>query len=97
MKLLQQTFGISCRHTHPDVLEEPGAHDVGGVFGKDAAFVLGGVVVVIEQVDVLVELQLKLSTDVPSEVTCRSSDTLDPKPEEPHDSERTEPSGTSWT
>lgn len=46
--------------THPDVLEEPGAHDVGGVFGQDAALVLGGAVVVIEEVQVLVELQLEL-------------------------------------
>lgn len=46
--------------THPDVLEEPGAHDVGGVLGQDAALVLGGAVVVVEEVEVLVELQLQL-------------------------------------
>lgn len=46
--------------THPDVLEEPGAHDVGGVLGKDTALVLGGAVVMVEEVQVLVELQLEL-------------------------------------
>lgn len=46
--------------THPNVLEEPGAHDVGGVLGKDATLVLGGAVVVVEEVQVLVELQLEL-------------------------------------
>lgn len=43
------------------MLEEPRAHDVGGVFGQNAALVLGRVVVVIEEVQVLVELQLELS------------------------------------
>lgn len=46
--------------THPDVLEEPGAHDVGGVLGQDAALVLSGAVVVVEEVQVLVELELEL-------------------------------------
>lgn len=62
--------------THPDVLEEPRAHDVGGVFGKDAAFVLGGVVVVIEEVQVLVELQLELNTNPRSQLMAVSSDML---------------------
>lgn len=47
-------------HTHPDVLEEPGAHDVGGVLGQDATLVLGGAVVVVKEVQVLVELELEL-------------------------------------
>lgn len=55
--------------THPDVLEEPRAHDVGGVLGQDAAFVLRGVVVVIEEVQVLVELQLELKRN---EISIRS-------------------------
>lgn len=60
--------------THPDVLEEPRAHDVGGVFGKNAAFVLGGVVVVIEEVQVLVELQLELNTNPRSQLPAVSFD-----------------------
>lgn len=51
---------VGVARTHPDVLEEPGAHDVGGVLGQDAALVLGGAVVVVEEVQVLVELQLEL-------------------------------------
>ena len=42
------------------MLEEPGAHDVGRLFGKDATLVLGRAVVVAEEAQVLVELQLKL-------------------------------------
>ena len=49
--------------THPDVLEEPGAHDVGGLLGQDPAFVLGGVLLVAEGVQVLVELELELRDD----------------------------------
>lgn len=58
------------------MLEEPRAHDVGGVFGKNAAFVLGGVVVVIEEVQVLVELQLELNTNPRSQLTAVSFDML---------------------
>lgn len=49
--------------THPDVLEEPRAHDIGGVFGQNTAFVLGGVVIVVKEVQVLVKLQLELNAD----------------------------------
>lgn len=63
--------------THPDVLEEPRAHDVGGVFGKNAAFVLGGVVVVIEEVQVLVELQLELNTNPRSQLPAVSFDSVE--------------------
>lgn len=47
--------------THPYVLEEPGAHHVGGVLRQDAPLVLGGAVLLVQDAEVLVQLQLKLS------------------------------------
>ena len=42
------------------MLEEPGAHDVGGLLGQNPALVLGGIFLVAEGVQVLMELQLEL-------------------------------------
>lgn len=63
------THQLTRAHTHPDVLEKPRAHDVGGVFGQDAAFVLRRGVVMIEKIQVLMKLQLELRRDNPCYIT----------------------------
>lgn len=40
--------------SYPDVLEEPGPHDVGGVLGQNPPLVFGGAVVLMQDAQVLV-------------------------------------------
>lgn len=48
-------------HAYPYVLEEPGPHHVGGVLWQDTPLVLGGPILLMQDAEVLVQLQLKLS------------------------------------
>lgn len=43
-----------------NVLEKPGTHDIGGLFGKNTAFVFRRAVICTEETQVLIELKLKL-------------------------------------
>lgn len=45
------TISADCTHTlpHHEMLEQPGAHDVGGVFGQDAPLILGLLVFAVQQ------------------------------------------------
>lgn len=43
------TGRISGYDAHHEVLEEPGAHDVGGVFGQNAPLVLGLLVLAVKE------------------------------------------------
>lgn len=46
--------GSSTLGSYPDVLEKPGAHDVGGMFGQDTPLVLGGAIVLMQDAQVLI-------------------------------------------
>lgn len=45
---------------HPDVLEEPGTHDAGGVLGQNAPLCLRRVFILTQEAEILVQLQLEL-------------------------------------
>lgn len=48
-------------HSYPDVLKEPRPHHIGGMLRKDASLVLGGAIFLMQDAEILIQLQLKLS------------------------------------
>lgn len=48
-------------YSYPYVLKEPGPHHIGGMLRQDAPLVLGGAVFLMQDAEILIQLQLKLS------------------------------------
>lgn len=61
MSYFEQYTEKDTKPTDPNMLKEPGAHDIGGMFGQNTTLGLGGVVIMIKQIQVLVKLQLELN------------------------------------
>ena len=59
------------------MLEEPGAHDVGGLLGQNPTLVLGRVFLVAERIQVLVELQLELREDTETQTLFSNGNRLE--------------------
>ena len=49
---------FSITRSHHEVLEEPGAHDVGGMFGENTTLVFRRAVISAEETQILIQLQL---------------------------------------
>lgn len=48
-------------HSYPYVLKEPGPHHIGSMLRQDAPLVLGGAIFLMQDAEILIQLQLKLS------------------------------------